>query len=72
MKRRELTIHIDASRDEWDEFLAEIERAEMQLAQLELEQVTHVFASSARVSRAMSRVARCGVDSRSSQATEIR
>lgn len=37
MKRRELTIHIDASRDEWDEFLAEIERAEMQLAQLELE-----------------------------------
>lgn len=37
MKRRELTIHIDASRDEWDQFLAEIEKAEMQLAQLELE-----------------------------------
>ena len=36
MKRRELTIHIDASQDEWDQFLAEIEKAEMQLAQLEL------------------------------------
>lgn len=37
MKRRELTIYIDAPQEEWDAFLAEIEKAEMQLAQLELE-----------------------------------
>ena len=37
MKRRELTIYIDAPQEEWDAFLAEIEATEVRLAELEIE-----------------------------------
>ena len=37
MKRREVTIYIDAPQEEWDRFLATIEETEVRLAALELE-----------------------------------
>ena len=37
MKKHVLEIDIDASQEDWDAFLAEIEKTEMRLAELEVE-----------------------------------